>query len=58
MRKDRSDTGQKNEYGTQKCPRCGKTVTKAGYGFNSHLKACLKRPVILNGKTYPAVKDE
>lgn len=52
------DTGQRNEYGFQLCPRCGKWVTKCGYGFKSHIKACLKRTVVVKGKRYPPVKNE
>jgi hypothetical protein len=51
-----SDSGHKNEYGTRKCPRCGREVSTCAFGYKSHLKACLKRTVVVRGKTYPPVK--
>jgi hypothetical protein len=54
-RQSNDDTGHKNEYGTSKCPRCGKQITTNGFGRKSHIKSCLKRTVIIDGKKYPPV---
>ena len=51
-RVSRDDSGMQNEYGQRECPRCGKWVTRNAWGFRSHLKACLKRDVIVGGKLY------
>ena len=52
VRRSRTDTGQKNEYGERPCPRCGKMVSRCAFGFQSHLKACLRRDVVVNGKVF------
>jgi len=51
----RDDSGRVNEYGWRKCPRCGKKVSSCGYGYRSHLRACLKREVVVSGNKYPPV---
>ena len=56
-RQSRDDTGQQNEYGVRPCPRCGRMVSTCAYGYHSHLRACLKRTIVFDGKTYlPAEK--
>lgn len=50
-----SDSGVRNEYGTQPCPRCGKQVTKNGWGYKKHIKACLRKDVVVDGKIYKAI---
>jgi len=56
-RKSNDDSGHRNEYGKSKCPRCGKPVTLAGYARKSHLKACLRSRVFVNGKWHEPVTD-
>lgn len=56
MKRSRSDTGQRNEYGQRKCPRCGDLVSKSGFGFNSHLKSCLQKDVTVDRVTSKGCK--
>jgi len=54
-RQDPSDSGYKNNYGTTNCPRCGRLVSRNALGFHSHLRACIKRDILFEGKVYKAI---
>lgn len=54
-RKHPDDSGVKISYGTESCPRCGKMITKNARGRASHIKSCLKKAVVVGGKTFAAV---
>lgn len=54
-RQSPDDSGHRNEYGRQICPRCGEWTTRCAYGFHSHLRACLKRTVVVDGKRFPPI---
>ena len=56
FRESVDDSGHRNVYGTQQCPRCGELVTRNAWGFRSHLRACLKRPVGKSAAAEAAVK--
>lgn len=56
-RQSPDDSGHRNEYGQEECPRCGKWITKCGYGRKSHIKACLKRIVVVDGKRFPPANN-
>ncbi len=55
-RKHPSDSGIKNEYGSQPCPRCGKSITTNAWGRKSHIKSCLQKDVVVRGKLFKAIK--
>jgi len=57
-RRSNSDTGHRNEYGYQPCPRCGQETTRNRWGFLSHLRACLKRTVVVNGHKVRAAREK
>lgn len=44
-------------FGEEPCPRCGKMITKNAWGRKAHIRSCLKKTIVYNGKTYPPVKD-
>lgn len=57
-RRSPDDSGARNEYGTELCPRCGKPITTNARGRKSHISACLRRDVVVRGKVFKAVGRE
>jgi len=55
-RESNDDTGHVNEYGWRDCPRCGKKVSKNAFGFHSHLRSCLKKPLVAKRTRFKCVK--
>lgn len=54
----KQDTGAEIVYGTDPCPRCGKIITRNGWGRKSHIVACLKRTIKYKGRTYPPATND
>ncbi len=44
-------------YGTTECPRCGKKITTNAFGRISHIRACLKRDLTVDGELHPGTTD-
>lgn len=57
-RQSPDDSGYEHVYGKRVCPRCGQLVTTCAWGFVSHVKSCLRKVVVVNGKEHPAVPEE
>lgn len=57
-RRHPSDTGFKTTWGEKPCPRCGKLVTTNSWGFKSHMRSCLSKELIIDGKKFPPADQE
>ena len=57
-RQSPDDSGYKIQYGHKKCPRCGDLTTTNAWGFKSHMKSCVRKTIIRNGKEYPPIPEK
>jgi hypothetical protein len=52
------DWPHENHYGWTKCPRCGRAVKNNGFGFTSHIRSCIRKSLVVDGKTFPPIRGK